>query len=119
MDKIEIRTLLKHYCKQNCSASAAARKICEVEGEDVVISRIAQRWFQKYNPDLASSDYHLFRAMAYFHKGRIFSNVDEVERGCLDFFGSKNKEWYHRGIEQLADRWLKTIDSNGLYFEIS
>jgi len=43
MDKIEILTFLKHYWKQNYSASAAVRKICEVEGEDVVTSRIAQR----------------------------------------------------------------------------
>jgi len=48
MNKIEIWTLLKHYWKQNYIASAAARKICEVEGEDVVTSRIAQRWFQKF-----------------------------------------------------------------------
>jgi histone-lysine N-methyltransferase SETMAR len=70
-----------------------------------------------YSPDLAPSDYYLFRAMAHFLTGRTFNNVEQVEKGCLDFFGSKTKEWYHRGIEQLADRWLKTIDSNGLYFE--
>ena len=48
MDKIEIWILLKHYWKQNYSASAAARKICEVEGVDVVTARIARRWFQKF-----------------------------------------------------------------------
>ena len=37
-----------NYWKQNYSASAVARKICEVEGEDVVTSHIAQRWFQKF-----------------------------------------------------------------------
>ena len=31
-----------------------------------------------YSPDLAPLDYHLFRAMAHFLKGRTFSNVDEV-----------------------------------------
>lgn len=71
-----------------------------------------------YSPDLAPSDYHLFRAMAHFLKGRSFKDLDEVETGCQDFFRSKDKEWYHRGMEQLADRWLKTIDNNGLYFEI-
>lgn len=49
MEKIEIRTLLKHYWKQNFNASAAARKICEVEGKDVVTTRIAQTWFKKFN----------------------------------------------------------------------
>ena len=48
MNKIKIWILLKHYWKQNYSASAAARKICELEGDDVVTSHIAQRWFQKF-----------------------------------------------------------------------
>jgi len=52
-----------------------------------------------YSSDLAPLDYHLFRAMAHFLKGHTFSNADKVERGCLDFFGSKDKKWYHRGIE--------------------
>jgi len=34
-----------------------------------------------YSPDFAQSDYYLFQAMAYFLKGRTFSNADEVERG--------------------------------------
>ncbi|PSN43211.1 hypothetical protein C0J52_26488, partial [Blattella germanica] len=33
--KFEIRVLLKHYWKQDYKAAAAARKICEVEGEGV------------------------------------------------------------------------------------
>ena len=33
--KFEIRVLLKHYWKQDYKAAAAARKICEVEGEVV------------------------------------------------------------------------------------
>ena len=48
MDKIEIRTL-RHYWKQNFKASEATRKICDVEGEDVVSTRVAQRWFEKFN----------------------------------------------------------------------
>ena len=70
-----------------------------------------------YSPDLAPSDYYLFRSMAHFLRGRNFNNLDEVENGCLEFFSSKNKEWYRSGIEQLADRWIQAIDSNGLYFE--
>ena len=70
-----------------------------------------------YSPDLAPSDYHLFRSMAHFLRGRSFNNLDKVENGCREFFASKNKEWYRGGIVQLADRWLQTVDSNGLYFE--
>ena len=70
-----------------------------------------------YSPDLAPSDYHLFRSMAHFLHGRSFNNVAEVENGCHEFFASKNKHWYRSGIAQLADRWVQAIDSNGLYFE--
>lgn len=205
--KFEIRVLLKHYWKQDYKAAAAARKICEVEGEGVVSERVAQRWFQRFNngeentkdlprsgrpkvwniedtsraleedpqkstrrlseelgaskdtihrqiktlgksyrscrsvpheltpakiqelggiellphpaysPDLAPSDYHLFRSMAHFLRRRNFDNIEAVQVGLAEFFASKTRNWYRRGIMNLAERWLKTIESNGLYFE--
>ena len=38
-----------------------------------------------YSPDLAPSDFHLFRSMAHFLRGRSFANLDEVETGCRVF----------------------------------
>ena len=70
-----------------------------------------------YSPDLAPSDFHLFRSMAHFLRGRNFNNIEEVEIGCREFFHSKDKEWYRSGIEQLADRWIRTIEHDGLYFD--
>ncbi|CAD5213734.1 unnamed protein product [Bursaphelenchus xylophilus] len=67
--------------------------------------------------DIVSYDYHLFRSMAHFLRGRSFNDLDDVEDGCREFFASKKKEWYRSGIEQLAYRWVQAIDSNGLYFE--
>ena len=49
LTKFEIRVLQKHYWKQDYKATAAARRICEVEGEGVVSERVAQRWFQLLN----------------------------------------------------------------------
>lgn len=69
------------------------------------------------SPDLAPSDYYLFRAMAHFLRGRRFETEDDLENGCREFFASKNPEWYRHGIEELAERWQKVIDNNGLYFE--
>ena len=46
---LEIRFLVKHYWKQDYKAAAAARRICEVEGEDAVSEHVAQRWFQRFN----------------------------------------------------------------------
>jgi hypothetical protein len=46
MEKYEVRVLLRHYWKQNYKATAAAKKICDVEGESAVNERTAQRWFK-------------------------------------------------------------------------
>lgn len=71
-----------------------------------------------YSPDLAPCDFHLFRSMAHFLRGRSFNNLEDIKTGCLEFFDSKDKGWYKSGIEQLANRWLKTVESHGIYFEI-
>lgn len=70
-----------------------------------------------YSPDLAPSDYHLFRSMAHFLRGKFFASVDDVENACREFFASKDSAWYARGINQLAELWQKTINHNGLYFK--
>ena len=69
-----------------------------------------------YSPDLAPSDYYLFRSMAHFLRGRCFENESDVEAGCREFFASKATGWYQRGISLLAERWTKTIEHDGLYF---
>ena len=43
--------------------------------------------------------------------------MGEFENGIQEFFDSKDRDWFRKGIEQLADRWLKCIDTDGLYFE--
>lgn len=70
-----------------------------------------------YSPDLAPSDYYLFRSMAHFLVGRDFNTSEELRKGVQEFFDSKPKEWYREGILQLAKRWFKVVDNNGLYFD--
>lgn len=70
-----------------------------------------------YSPDLAPSDYGLFRSMATFLRGRQFANYDDVKKGCQDFFDSQEKTWYRSKIRQLAERWAKVVEHDGLYFE--
>jgi transposase len=48
MEKYEVRVLLRHHCKQNYKAAAAAKKICAVEGEHAVNERTAQQWFKRF-----------------------------------------------------------------------
>jgi hypothetical protein len=70
-----------------------------------------------YSPDLVPLDFHLFRAKAHFLRGHRFKTIEDVEMGCRELFASKAKARYHHVIKLLAERWVQTIESNGLYFE--
>ena len=70
-----------------------------------------------YSPDLAPSDFGLFRSMQHFLRGRRFETFDEVSAACEEFFSSKPSQWYRNQIQQLAERWRKVIENDGLYFE--
>jgi [histone H3]-lysine36 N-dimethyltransferase SETMAR len=70
-----------------------------------------------YSPDMAPSDYGLFRSMEHFLRGRRFDSVQEVEEACQQFFASKNPEWYFNQIRLLAKRWKMVIENDGLYFD--
>ena len=72
-----------------------------------------------YSPDVAPSDYSLFRSMPHFMKGRRFESFDEVEEACQEFFDSKPKEWYFDQIRKLADRWQKVVNNDIFYLKNS
>lgn len=104
------RVLLQQDNAPAHTARSTQQKLQELEGIELVEH-------PAYSPDLAPSDYHLFRSMAHFLRGRTFANLQDVEAGVNEFFASKPAEWYRAGIENLAKRWQQCIDHNGLYFE--
>lgn len=104
------RALLQKYNAAAHRSRLVKQKISELAGIEVLPH-------PAYSPDLAPSDYHLFRSMAHFLRGRHFENLEEVENECRKFFASKPAEWYRCGIQHLAERWQQTIDHDGIYFE--
>lgn len=70
-----------------------------------------------YSPDLAPSDYGLFRSMEHFLRGQKFESLDSLEEACKAFFDSKEPQWYRDQIRQLACRWQNVIENDGLYFD--
>jgi histone-lysine N-methyltransferase SETMAR len=68
-----------------------------------------------YSPDLAPSDYHLFRSLKNHLAGRSFTNRQAMETGLADFFASKPKSFYREGIHDLPRRWTKVICNYGEY----
>ncbi len=48
-EKCEIRVILRFMWKTKLSAAAAAREICQVEGQGTVSARTARKWFKRLN----------------------------------------------------------------------
>ncbi len=70
-----------------------------------------------YSPDLAPSDYHLFRSLEHFLRDKYYETSESI-RNDLDFyFNSKSQSFYRDGIRKLPDLWQKVIDSEGEYFD--
>ncbi len=68
-----------------------------------------------YSPDLAPTDYHLFRSLSNNLREKTFNNDDEVLSYLTNFFQSKPAQFYSDGISSLPIRWQKVVDSDGQY----
>ena len=69
-----------------------------------------------YSPDIAQSDYHLFRSMDHFLRGRRFTEDGQVRAALEDFFSSKPTKFYTDGIRLIREKWKKVIENHGNYF---
>lgn len=68
-----------------------------------------------YSPDIAPSDYHLFRSLQNHLNGQKFNCLEAVKNGLDEFFAQKSRGFYTSGIMKLPERWQKIIDQNGQY----
>ncbi|XP_053206260.1 histone-lysine N-methyltransferase SETMAR-like [Panonychus citri] len=68
-----------------------------------------------YSPDLAPSDYHLFRSLEHFLRNKKFENRSALYNGLKTFFDSKSPIFFRRGIFNIINRWQRVIDSDGEY----
>ena len=68
-----------------------------------------------YSPDLAPSDYYLFRSLRNSLDGKKFDNDANVRLYLDHFFTSRYQKFYERGIMMLPEKWHKVIDNNEQY----
>lgn len=70
-----------------------------------------------YSPDLAPSDYHLFRSMAHGLAEQHFQSYEDAKKWVDDWIASKDASFFRAGIRDLPERWAKVVANDGQYFE--
>lgn len=70
-----------------------------------------------YSPDIAPSNYHLFRSMQHALVDTHFQNLDQVKKWIDDWIASKPLSFYYNGIHSLPEKWEKVVANNGKYFD--
>ena len=69
-----------------------------------------------YSPDLAPTDYHLFRSLSHYLRGKKFDDENDVKMDIANFFGQKSQDFYERGILSLPERWRQVTDRSGAIY---
>jgi hypothetical protein len=68
-----------------------------------------------YSPDLAPSDYHLFRSLSNNLRGVPFNKAAELQNWLDDFFTAKPANFFKRGIKNLPESWEAVVNNGGEY----
>jgi len=68
-----------------------------------------------YSPDIAPSDYYLFRSISNPLSEKNFDNRRDLESELDDFFRSQPADFWMHGIRSLPDRWRQVVDIDGTY----
>ncbi|MGL5636946.1 MAG: hypothetical protein ACRDD0_08680 [Bacteroidales bacterium] len=102
------RRILQHDNARPHSAKMTLEKIKELDLE------VLQH--PPYSPDIAPSDYHLFRSLEHSIRNKNFETLEGVKKHLESFFNDKPVDFFRRGIEKLPVLWGKVIENNGNYF---
>lgn len=70
-----------------------------------------------YSPDLAPSDYILFRDLKNFMKSAPTKSETEMQSKVASYFASKTQSYYERAIDKLREKAEAVIESNGCYLQ--
>lgn len=68
-----------------------------------------------YSPDMAPTDYHLFRSLQDHLAEKRFKDDNDIETDIEKFFMSKSEDFYKGGILKLQQRWGMIVDQDGEY----
>ena len=68
-----------------------------------------------YSPDLAQSDYHLFRSLSNHLTNKKFDDFNHLKNDISSFFSMKTPDFYANGIHDLPVRCTCVADAEGKY----
>ncbi|CAK9804065.1 Histone-lysine N-methyltransferase SETMAR [Anthophora plagiata] len=68
-----------------------------------------------YSPDVAPSDYHLFRSLQNSLNGIKLLSKEACEKHLIQFFNQKPQKLFTDGIMALPEKWRNIVDNNGAY----
>ncbi|EZA62154.1 Histone-lysine N-methyltransferase SETMAR, partial [Ooceraea biroi] len=68
-----------------------------------------------YSPDLAPSDFHLFRSLQNSLNGKNFTSLEACKQHPQEFFTQNTGKFWEDGILKLPERWRNVIEENGAY----
>jgi len=66
-------------------------------------------------PNLAPSDYYLFRSLQHFLSSKNFENPEAIRNKVSAYFNAKDSSWFEKGFKDLLKRWEIVIDNNDEY----
>ena len=70
-----------------------------------------------YSPDLAPSDYYVFRNLKSQLRGTRIRDDDELKAATEVWFEDQIDNFYFKGIDCLKEKWVKCIEVKGDYIE--
>lgn len=70
-----------------------------------------------YSPDLAPSDFHLFKHLKKALRGKHFQTPDELKLYVEQWFIALEPDFFSRGFDDLVTRWQKAVAVEGSYIE--
>ena len=68
-----------------------------------------------YSPNLAPTDYHLFRSLSNQMRGVTFDGEEDLKNWLNNFFDTRPGDFWRNGINKLVERWEEVVNSNGEY----
>lgn len=103
---------MARYCSTNARPHTSHKTIAKLNELEYEVLQ-----HPPYSPDLSPTDFHFFKHLELFLRGKHYENEDSLKNSISEFINSKDQNFFKTGIYALKSRWEKCIEANGAYFD--